>query len=71
MNAEPCVNVRVEDPVLRPVNEVFAAIVDPAKMSHCFISGGSGPMNRGTTHEKRRGLDDRIPFQPTPSARPW
>ena len=33
------------------MNEVFAAIVDPAKMSHYFITSGSGPMKAGTTVE--------------------
>ena len=41
----------VEDRMLKPVNEVFAAIVDPAKMSRYFITGGSGPMKAGTTVE--------------------
>jgi uncharacterized protein YndB with AHSA1/START domain len=35
--------------ILKPVSEVFAAIVDPAKMSKYFISGASGPMKAGTT----------------------
>jgi uncharacterized protein YndB with AHSA1/START domain len=32
------VEVNIRDRVLRPVSEVFAAIVDPAKMSRYFIS---------------------------------
>jgi uncharacterized protein YndB with AHSA1/START domain len=43
--------MNVEGRVLRPVNEVFAVIVDPAKMSRYFISSGSGPMKAGTTVE--------------------
>jgi uncharacterized protein YndB with AHSA1/START domain len=43
------VEVNVKNRILKPVGEVFAAIVDPAKMSHYFISSGSGPMNAGTT----------------------
>lgn len=45
------VEVNVQDRVLKPVGEVFAAIVDPAKMSGYFISGGSGPMKAGATVE--------------------
>lgn len=33
------VDVNVRDRILKPVNEVFAAFVDPAKMSQYFISG--------------------------------
>jgi uncharacterized protein YndB with AHSA1/START domain len=33
--------------ILKPVNEVFEAIVDPAKMSNYFISSGSGKMEEG------------------------
>ncbi|WP_162425803.1 SRPBCC domain-containing protein [Pontibacter pudoricolor] len=35
--------------ILKPVHEVFEAIVDPAKMSNYFISEGSGPMEEGKT----------------------
>jgi uncharacterized protein YndB with AHSA1/START domain len=45
------IEANVEDRVLRPVNEVFTAIVDPARMSRYFISGASGPMRAGTTVE--------------------
>jgi uncharacterized protein YndB with AHSA1/START domain len=45
------VEVNVRDRVLRPVSEVFAAIVDPAKMSRFFISRATGPMQRGATIE--------------------
>lgn len=45
------VEVNVRDRILKPVNEVFAAIIDPAQMSHYFISGASGPMKAGTTVE--------------------
>jgi uncharacterized protein YndB with AHSA1/START domain len=45
------VEVNVRDRILKPVNEVFAAFVDPAKMSHYFISGASGPMKAGTKVE--------------------
>jgi uncharacterized protein YndB with AHSA1/START domain len=33
--------------ILKPVNEVFEAIVDPAKMSNYFISKSSGRMEAG------------------------
>jgi uncharacterized protein YndB with AHSA1/START domain len=33
--------------ILKPVHEVFEAIVDPAKMSNYFISKGSGRMEEG------------------------
>jgi len=33
----------------KPAHEVFEAIVDPAKMSHYFISSGSGRMESGKT----------------------
>lgn len=45
------VEVNVKDRVLRPVAEVFAAIVDPSRMSHYFITRGSGPMKAGATVE--------------------
>jgi uncharacterized protein YndB with AHSA1/START domain len=35
--------------ILKPVNEVFEAIVDPAKMSKYFISEGSSRMEEGKT----------------------
>jgi uncharacterized protein YndB with AHSA1/START domain len=35
--------------ILKPVHEVFEAIVDPAKMSNYFISSGSGRMEEGTS----------------------
>lgn len=33
--------------ILKPAGEVFEAIVDPVKMSHYFISKGSGRMEEG------------------------
>ena len=42
---------KVHDRIARPADEVFDAIVDPAKMSRYFISGASGPMKAGTTVE--------------------
>ena len=43
------IEANVEDKVLKPVNEVFAAIVDPEVMSQYFTTGSSGPMKAGTT----------------------
>jgi hypothetical protein len=40
-NLELDVNVR--DRILKPVNEVFAAFVDPAKMSQYFIPAPGAP----------------------------
>jgi uncharacterized protein YndB with AHSA1/START domain len=42
-------DVNVRERILKPVGEVFAAVVDPDKMSHYFISGASGPLKAGTT----------------------
>jgi uncharacterized protein YndB with AHSA1/START domain len=45
------VEVNLHDRILKPVDEVFAAVVDPRKMSHYFISGASGPIKSGATVE--------------------
>lgn len=45
------VDVNVKDRVLRPVPDVFNAIVDPSKMAHFFISSATGPMTRGAKIE--------------------
>ncbi len=42
-------DVNVRERILKPVNEVFDAVVDPEKMSNYFISGASGPIQAGTT----------------------
>ncbi len=41
-------DVKVQERILNPVNEVFDAVVDPDKMSNYFISGASGPIQVGT-----------------------
>jgi len=41
-------DVNVRERILKPVNEVFAAVVDPDKMSNYFISGASGPLKPST-----------------------
>ena len=43
------VEVNVWDRVLRPVDDVFAAIVDPERMSRYFLTRGSGPLRAGET----------------------
>jgi uncharacterized protein YndB with AHSA1/START domain len=45
------VEVNVHDRILKPVDEVFSAVVDPKKMSHYFISRGSGPIRAGSRVE--------------------
>jgi uncharacterized protein YndB with AHSA1/START domain len=37
-------DVNVRERILKPVGEVFDAVVDPKKMSNYFISRASGPM---------------------------
>ncbi|PTX22232.1 uncharacterized protein YndB with AHSA1/START domain [Pontibacter mucosus] len=50
--------------VLKPANEVFEAIVDPAKMSNYFISESSGPMEAGKTVTwKFPEFDERFPVR--------
>jgi uncharacterized protein YndB with AHSA1/START domain len=43
------VQAKGKDLVLKPVDEVFDAIVDPAALSGFFISRGSGPLQEGQT----------------------
>jgi uncharacterized protein YndB with AHSA1/START domain len=43
------IDVNVRERVLKPISEVFEAIVDPAHMSRYFISGASGPLEAGRT----------------------
>jgi len=43
--------VNVRERIVKPINEVFAVLVDPAKMSNYFISGSSGPIKAGATLE--------------------
>lgn len=40
-------DVNVRERILKPVSEVFDAVVDPRKMSNYFISGASGPIEVG------------------------
>lgn len=49
--------------ILKPVSEVFEAIVDPKKMSNYFISEGSGRMEEGKEIEwKFPEFDIRFPI---------
>jgi uncharacterized protein YndB with AHSA1/START domain len=41
------INVKVKDKVLKPIAEVFEAIVNPDKLSNFFISRASGPIRQG------------------------
>jgi uncharacterized protein YndB with AHSA1/START domain len=41
------VEVNVRERILKPIGEVFAAVVDPAQMSKYFTSAASGPMAAG------------------------
>jgi uncharacterized protein YndB with AHSA1/START domain len=41
------INVEVTDRVLKPVPEVFQAIVDPEKLSKFFVSDASAPLAAG------------------------
>src|SRR5271157_2538646 len=40
-------DVNVRERILKPVSEVFDAVVDPRKMSNYFITGASGPIQVG------------------------
>lgn len=42
-------DVNVRERILKPIDEVFDAVVDPEKMSNYFTSGASGPIQAGTT----------------------
>lgn len=41
--------VHVRERILKPVEHVFSAFVDPKQMANYFISGASGPMIAGKT----------------------
>jgi uncharacterized protein YndB with AHSA1/START domain len=42
------VQVNVRERILKPINEVFEAIMDPTKMSRYFTSSASGRLKAGT-----------------------
>jgi len=43
------IRVDVEDVILKPIGEVFGAIVDPGKLAGFFVSSASGPIREGET----------------------
>jgi uncharacterized protein YndB with AHSA1/START domain len=43
------IDVKVKDKILKPIAEVFDAVVDPQKLSNFFISGASGPLEEGVS----------------------
>lgn len=45
------IEVNVQDRILKPAHQVFAAVVDPEKISQYFVSRASGPMKAGTSVE--------------------
>jgi uncharacterized protein YndB with AHSA1/START domain len=46
MNSQT-LEIKTKLQILKPVNEVFEAIIDPVRMSNYFISKGSGIMKEG------------------------
>ena len=45
------VEVNVRERVLKPIAEVFDAIIDPTKLAQFFVSHGSAPLRSGTKVE--------------------
>jgi uncharacterized protein YndB with AHSA1/START domain len=41
------IEVKVKDKILKPVTEIFEAIVNPDKLSNFFITRASGPIKVG------------------------
>lgn len=57
--------------ISKPVNEVFDAIIDPAKMSNYFIAEGSGKMIEGDTITwKFPEFDDKFNIEVTKVKQP-
>ena len=56
--------VKTQLEIAKPAHEVFEAIVDPEKMSHYFISSGSGRMQAGKSlqwrFEKGGAIDVKV-----------
>jgi uncharacterized protein YndB with AHSA1/START domain len=46
-NTNTDIEINVRERILKPVGEVFDAVIDPAKLSKYFISCASGPIKRG------------------------
>lgn len=51
MNEPADLEVHVHERILRPVDEVFQALVDPARLGRFFVSRASGPLRGGTEVE--------------------
>ena len=51
MNDPADLEVHVHERILRPVEEVFQALVDPARLGRFFVSRASGPLQGGTDVE--------------------
>jgi hypothetical protein len=45
------IHARGKDLVLKPIEEVFNAVVDPSVLAGFFVSAGSGPLEEGLTIE--------------------
>ncbi|MFZ3368701.1 MAG: SRPBCC domain-containing protein [Candidatus Sulfotelmatobacter sp.] len=54
--------VNVRERILKPVNEVFDAVVDPKKMSNYFISGASGPIKVGRVEWEFGDVGAKVPI---------
>jgi hypothetical protein len=48
--------VNVRERMLKPVNEVFDAVVDPKKMSNYFISAATGPVTVGRVETCQKAM---------------
>ena len=55
-------DVNVRERILKPVNEVFDAVVDPKKMSNYFISGASGPIKVGRVEWEFGDVGAKVPI---------
>ncbi|MCW9096341.1 MAG: SRPBCC domain-containing protein, partial [Ignavibacteriaceae bacterium] len=47
--SENTIRAKVQIGILKPVSEIFEAIVNPEKMNQYFISGSTGKMESGKT----------------------
>jgi len=54
--------VNLRERILKPVNEVFDAVVDPKKMSNYFISGASGPIKVGWVEWEFGDVGAKVPI---------
>ncbi|MEA2559751.1 MAG: hypothetical protein QOH06_1255 [Acidobacteriota bacterium] len=57
--------VNTELAISKPPHEVYEAIVDPAKMSHYFISSGTGRLDSGNQiNWEWHGVEAQLPVTP-------